>query len=343
MSILPIAPILPRERALAVYWIPAVGIGKTKPYEWVTVPLKEVSEQPRLPDGRPQTTVVFLGFAHLTRNNGKVTPPFLKIGDGLLRVLETQPGEEMSRVERLRRYGTKVVLSVQGHGPDDDGLGWDHIPSSVNEEFANWMKTEVIEKYGLDGIDIDDEWSGGGNNPQGFVDTLGVLRYYLPASLISKALDADTNYFQVPVSSAAKYNVGAYLARLLDFGCTMTYGSGRGQQIQAIADYHNIHAGGQNVGMNWDQLCIGVQAGLPQHVSGGTPLAEVSALAQWVAEPLSSTKKIPPILGMMLFTFSQDILQFTRWPQNQERYKYPNPGDHEWQKAIIAGMWGGGA
>lgn len=71
MSIPPVAPTLPRERILAVYWIPAVGIGKTKPYEWVTVPLKEVSEQPRLPDGRPQTTVVFLGFAQAITSGRK--------------------------------------------------------------------------------------------------------------------------------------------------------------------------------------------------------------------------------------------------------------------------------
>jgi hypothetical protein len=44
----------------------------------------------------------------------------------------------------------------------------------------------------------------------------------------------------------------------------------------------------------------------------------------------------------MLYTFSQDIQQWTHAPQNSPNYMYPNPNDHEWQKAIVEGMWGPG-
>jgi hypothetical protein len=71
-----------------------------------------------------------------------------------------------------------------------------------------------------------------------------------------------------------------------------------------------------------------------------TPIGEVSQLAAWVVEPQSPAKTIPPILGMMLFTFSQDIQQFTFGPQNDPGHMYPNPADHQWQQAIVEGMWG---
>ena len=47
------------------------------------------------------------------------------------------------------------------------------------------MKEEVIDKYGLDGIDIDNEFSYLPENKPAFMDTV-YLRAGLPGSLISK-------------------------------------------------------------------------------------------------------------------------------------------------------------
>jgi hypothetical protein len=41
---------------------------------------------------------------------------------------------------------------------------------------------------------------------------------------------------------------------------------------------------------------------------------------------------------MMLFTFSQDIQQWTHQPQNSPGYMFPNPDDHQWQRAMIKAM-----
>jgi hypothetical protein len=46
---------------------------------------------------------------------------------------------------------------------------------------------------------------------------------------------------------------------------------------------------------------------------------------------------------MMVWTFSQDIQQFTADPQNQPGLMFPNAGDHSWQQAIVAAMDGGRA
>jgi len=45
-----------------------------------------------------------------------------------------------------------------------------------------------------------------------------------------------------------------------------------------------------------------------------TPLSEVTQLAQWAVASLPSGN--PPVLGMMLYTFSQDIQQWMHSPQN---------------------------
>jgi hypothetical protein len=119
----------------------------------------------------------------------------------------------------------------------------------------------------------------------------------------------------------------------------MAYGYGSDAQIAFVQWYHDVEAGGNNVGMAWNQLAIGVQAGPPDQ-SWMTGIDEVYGLAQWAVAPASSTKAIPPILGMMLFTFSQDIQQFTFSPQNTPSKMFPNPDDHQWQRTIIAGFLG---
>jgi hypothetical protein len=182
------------------------------------------------------------------------------------------------------------------------GMGWDGVPASENAKFAQWIKKEVIDKYGLDGIDIDNEFSKLPENKPAFMDTVGYLRAGLPGSLISKALWQDEDYFLMPVSPGAP-NAGKYLARLLDFGCTMGYGIDTEGQKQMVQSYHDLEINENSVGMRWEQLCIGVQAGSPE-LDWMTNIQEVYELAKWVVQPQSPTKPTPPILGMMLFTVS---------------------------------------
>lgn len=327
---------LPRQGLLASYWIPAVGIGK--PEQWVTVPISEYAKY-RLPNGSPQTNVVFLFNATFTGTPQNFKPPYISIPDGILQQVTLQPGQKQTNVQFLQSRGIKVLLSVLGYNINGNpGMGWDGVPASENAKFAQWIKKEVIDKYGLDGIDIDNEFSNLTENTQAFMDTIGYLRAGLPGSLLSKALWQDDDYFRQPVSPGLP-NAGKYLARLLDFGCTMAYGWNAATQKQTIQGYHDLQANNQRVGMNWEQLCIGVQAGPPE-LGWMTNIKEVYELSQWVVQPQSPTKPTPPILGMMLFTFPQDIQQWTHWPQNSPGYKYPNLQDHEWQRTIIRGMYG---
>jgi hypothetical protein len=315
---------LPSQALLASYWIPAVGIGS--PEQHVEVPLTSVLDC-TLPNGQPQTNVVFLGSATFV----SATAPYISIPDAIIQQMTLQSGQTKTNVQQLQAAGIKVLLTLVG----SSGFGWDGI--SDGAAFAQWIKTNVIDAYGLDGIDIDDEFSGL-SNTQSFMSAIGNLRSVLSASLITKALWDDRQYFTTPVPIGAP-NAGKYLGQLLDFASSMAYGDGFDAQIGFLQWYHDVEVNGQNVGMAWNQLAIGVQAGPPDG-SWMTGIDEVYQLAQWAVEPASSTKQIPPILGMMLFTFSQDIQQFTFSPQNTPSKVFPNANDHQWQRTIVAGFLG---
>lgn len=306
---------LPSQGAVLAYWIPVVGIGS--PTQDVSVPLTDVLNY--------QTNVVFLGFAAFTSDSA----PYITIPDTLVQQMTLQPGQSQTNVQQLQAAGIQVLLSVQG----SNGYGWDGISSSENANFAQWVQTNIIEQYGLDGIDIDNEWSNLPSNPQSFMNTVGTLRSVLTSSLISKALWDDTDYFTTAVAAGTP-NAGKYLGQILDFGATMAYGYGYYTQISFMQSYHDIVVDGVNVGLGWNQLAIGVQAG-PANTDWMTPTDETYKLAVWSVAPDS-----PQILGMMVYTFSQDIQQFTYNPQNDPSKLFPNADDHQWQRTIIAGFNG---
>lgn len=157
----------------------------------------------------------------------------------------------------------------------------------------------------------------------------------MQGKLLTKALWKDMygqyDYFGTPVSADAPCNAGASLASLLDLGCTMSYGVDYQSQIDNIANY-------KTVGMTWDKLCVGVQAG-PYQLGWMTDIGTTGQLASWAVTPQNGEPN-PPVRGTMLYTFTQDIQQWDEWPQNSPQYTYPNPGDHAWQQALVTGMWG---
>lgn len=307
---------LPANGVLASYWIPRVGIGN--PMQYVHVPLTDVLNY-ALPTGAPQTTIVFLASAGFVSADA----PYIEIPTAIQQQMTLQPGQSQTNVQQLQAAGIKVSLTLVG----SNGYGWDGINDP--NAFAAYIKSNVIDAYGLDGIDIDNEFSNLSENPQNFMNVIGALRSAIGGGLLTKALWSDSDYFTVPVAAGFP-NAGSYLGQLLDLGSSMGYGYGYESQISSIQAYMNIPVGGQNVGMNASQLAIGVQAGPPEG-SWMTDIDEVYKLAKWTTSNLA---------GMMLFTFSQDIQQFTYWPQNSPSKMYPNADDHLWQRTIVAGFLG---
>src|SRR4051794_1068022 len=93
-----------------------------------------------------------------------------------------------TQVRPLQAKGIKVMLSILGN---HQGAGFANFPSrQAAAAFAKQL-SDTVTKYGLDGIDFDDEYSEYGNNGTGqpnagsFVYLVTALRAAMPAKLIS--------------------------------------------------------------------------------------------------------------------------------------------------------------
>ena len=79
-----------------------------------------------------------------------------------------------------------------------------------------------------------------------------------------------------------------------------------------------------------EKLLVGVQAGPPDQ-AWMTSLETTREAAAFALEK--------NLRGMMLFSFTQDIQQFTHSPQHA--VPWPSPDDHEWQRTVAESLLGG--
>ena len=78
----------------------------------------------------------------------------------------------------LQGKGLKVLLTVlNGH----KAVGWSEFTSESDaENFASYLKTDIVDKYGLDGIDIDDEYSTGTPNDTSLIMVTTKMKAIMP-------------------------------------------------------------------------------------------------------------------------------------------------------------------
>lgn len=93
-----------------------------------------------------------------------------------------------TQVRPLQAKGIKVMLSILGN---HQGAGFANFPSQKAAAAFAKQLSDTVTKYGLDGIDFDDEYSEYGNNGTGqpnassFVHLVTALRAAMPTKLIS--------------------------------------------------------------------------------------------------------------------------------------------------------------
>ncbi len=93
-----------------------------------------------------------------------------------------------TQVRPLQAKGIKVMLSILGN---HQGAGFANFPSKQAAEAFAKQLSDAVAKYGLDGIDFDDEYAEYGNNGTGqpnagsFVYLVSALRAAMPGKLIS--------------------------------------------------------------------------------------------------------------------------------------------------------------
>lgn len=124
--------------------------------------------------------------------------------------------------------------------------GWSQFTDEATaQNFVDYLKSHVVTPYGLDGIDIDDEYSSGpvvDANSLAMVTTL--MKQTMPDKLITKALFADGFAF------TANWK-GHTLGANLDYGWQMSYFGGDAKS--RLSPYTSY-------GMKKSQLCLGFSA-----------------------------------------------------------------------------------
>jgi hypothetical protein len=126
-----------------------------------------------------------------------------------------------TQIRPLQQRGTEVLLSVLGN---HQGAGLANFASRKDAGAFAQQLADVVQKYGLDGIDFDDEWSEYGNNGTGqpnassFPYLVKELRTKIgPHKLI-------TFYNIGPASESTQYR-GISVGALVDYALNPWYGS----------------------------------------------------------------------------------------------------------------------
>ena len=140
----------------------------------------------------------------------------LYFNDNVQRVLDNAA----TQLRPLQQKGIKVVLSVLGN---HQGAGFANFPSQQAASAFAKQLSDTVAKYGLDGIDFDDEYAEYGNNGTGqpnassFVYLVSALRADMPGKIISL-------YNIGPSASRLSYG-GVDVTSMFDYAWNPYYGT----------------------------------------------------------------------------------------------------------------------
>jgi hypothetical protein len=155
-------------------------------------------------------------------------------------------------VAALQEKGIAVLLTFLNNW---DAAGWSNFdPETAEGQTDAWnfalQLQQVVETYGFDGIDIDDEYAQPDKGiPASLAMVTSMIRQLMPDKILSKALWADSEYF------GPTYK-GIGLAETLTCGWQMSYGDSPQSDLPPYVE----------AGMAPEALSYGFQAG-----HGGDP------------------------------------------------------------------------
>ncbi|AXK36608.1 chitinase [Streptomyces armeniacus] len=134
-------------------------------------------------DGSNVFDVAIIFAANINYDTAKQSA-YLHFNENVQKVLD----DAANQIRPLQDQGIKVMLSVLGN---HQGAGFANFPSKeAASAFAKEL-SDAVERYGLDGIDFDDEYAAYGENGTGqpndssFVHLVTALRDNMPDELIS--------------------------------------------------------------------------------------------------------------------------------------------------------------
>jgi len=145
--------------------------------------------------------------------------------------------DDLEIVRDLQKKGIKVQISYLGN---HQNAGWScDMSAAAATNLANAMVADVV-KFGLDGINVDDEYSRCSGNAKAFYSVLKAIKGNpdFSGKSLTKALWSDSSYFSSP-----DYNAATQLTE----GYEMTYGGNVGN-LEPYVDY----------GMSKESLFLGI-------------------------------------------------------------------------------------
>ncbi len=153
------------------------------------------------------TPLFDIGIIFAANINGSSEKPVLYLNDTVTATLNS------GAVADLQAKGIKVLLSILGNHQQ---AGITTLTGSAPQDFAKQL-SDVVAKYGLDGIDFDDEYSNGTTNPSSFPLLISSLRQQIPDKIISF-------YFYGPATGTLSYN-GIEVGDLINYSWNAIYGT----------------------------------------------------------------------------------------------------------------------
>lgn len=131
-------------------------------------------------------------------------------------------------IATLQAKGIKVLLTVLGN---HDAAGWSNFDTEAQAANFAAQLVAAVQTWGLDGIDIDDEYSSPAcTNTQSLAMVTTLIRRAMPGKILSKALFSDSSYFQT------SWN-GNTLGANLTNGWQMSYGAAPRFVLPAYVGY----------------------------------------------------------------------------------------------------------
>ncbi|MFF3488432.1 endo-beta-N-acetylglucosaminidase H [Streptomyces sp. NPDC002701] len=159
--------------------------------------------------------VAVIFAANINYDTGTKTAQ-LYFNENVQRVLDNAA----TQIRPLQQKGIKVVLSVLGN---HQGAGFANFPSQPAASAFAKQLSDTVTRYGLDGIDFDDEYAEYGKNGTGqpnassFVHLVTALRANMPNKIISL-------YNIGPAASRLSYG-GVDISSKFDYAWNPYYGS----------------------------------------------------------------------------------------------------------------------
>ncbi|MBP2479200.1 hypothetical protein JOF53_008072 [Crossiella equi] len=155
-------------------------------------------------------------FAANINYNTSTKQAYLHFNENVQRTLDNAA----TQIRPLQAKGIKVVLSILGN---HQGAGFANFPDQPSAAAFARQLSDAVARYGLDGIDFDDEYAKYGENGTGqpnassFVHLVTALRNNMPNKIISL-------YNIGPAAARLSYN-GVHVGSKINYAWNPWYGS----------------------------------------------------------------------------------------------------------------------